>query len=73
MSGERGQEDQVNAESQTVSIFEIENNVARITLNRPAAMNALNPDLRWELSQHFDEVERNDVNPGAIIGHGTVK
>ncbi len=50
----------MNAESQTVSIFEIENNVARITLNRPAAMNALNPDLRWELSQHFDEVERND-------------
>ena len=23
-------------------------------------MNSLNPQLRWELSQHFDEVERND-------------
>ena len=23
-------------------------------------MNSLNPELRWELSQHYDEVERND-------------
>ena len=43
-----------------VSTFEIEGHVATITLNRPDAMNALNPDLRWSLSQHFDEVERND-------------
>ncbi len=44
----------------TVSEFEVADHVARITLNRPEAMNSLNPDLRWELSQHFDEVERND-------------
>ena len=43
-----------------VTTFEIEGHVATITLNRPDAMNALNPDLRWSLSQHFDEVERND-------------
>lgn len=43
-----------------VSKFEIEGRVAWITLNRPEAMNSLNPRLRWELSMHFDEVERND-------------
>jgi enoyl-CoA hydratase/carnithine racemase len=50
----------MGAEHQTVSKFEVEDHVARITLNRPAAMNSLNPELRWELSQHWDEVERND-------------
>ena len=43
-----------------VSQFEREGHVARITLDRPEALNSLNPDLRWELSQHFDEVEKND-------------
>jgi len=31
-----------------------------ITLNRPEAMNSLNPEIRWQLSAHLDEVERND-------------
>lgn len=43
-----------------VTNFEIRDRVAYITLNRPKAMNALNPELRWELSKHFDEVESND-------------
>jgi len=43
-----------------VSQFEVRDRVAWITLNRPEAMNSLNPALRWELSQHFDEVEAND-------------
>ena len=43
-----------------VSQFELEGHVARITLERPESLNSLNPDLRWELSQHFDEVENND-------------
>jgi len=50
----------MSTSTQNLSLFEIDGHVARITLNRPAAMNALNPELRWELSQHFDEVERND-------------
>ena len=50
----------MGAEHQNVSTFEVDGHVARITLNRPASMNALNPELRWELSQHWDEVERND-------------
>ncbi len=45
---------------QTVTIFEVRDHVAWITLNRPAAMNSMNPELRWELSRHWDEVERND-------------
>jgi len=44
----------------TVTRFEVNGHVATITLNRPEAMNSLNPDLRFALSQHFDEVERND-------------
>ena len=43
-----------------VTRFEIKGRVATITLNRPEAMNALNPELRFALSQHFDEVEHND-------------
>ncbi|XOV88661.1 MAG: enoyl-CoA hydratase-related protein [Pseudomonadota bacterium] len=42
------------------SRFEVDGHVAWITLDRPEAMNSLNPQLRWELSQHFDEVEKND-------------
>ena len=43
-----------------ITEFTVENHVATITLNRPEAMNALNPELRYALSQHFDEVEAND-------------
>jgi crotonobetainyl-CoA hydratase/dehydration protein DpgD len=43
-----------------VTQFSVNGHVATITLNRPEAMNALNPDLRFALSQHFDEVEHND-------------
>jgi enoyl-CoA hydratase/carnithine racemase len=43
-----------------VTQFSVTGNVAQITLNRPEAMNSLNPELRFALSQHFDEVERND-------------
>ncbi len=43
-----------------VTEFQVDNHVAYITLNRPEAMNALNPELRWAMSQHFDEVAMND-------------
>lgn len=42
------------------TLFEIRDKVAWITLNRPKALNSLNPELRWQLSQHMDEVESND-------------
>ena len=42
------------------TLFEIRDRCAWITLNRPAAMNSLNPELRWQLSQHLDEIETND-------------
>ena len=44
----------------SVSKFVVREHVAYITLNRPAALNALNPELRWTLSQHFDRVENDD-------------
>ena len=40
--------------------FEVDGHVARITLNRPEAMNSQNPELRYALSRRFDEVEAND-------------
>ncbi|MDC6449459.1 enoyl-CoA hydratase-related protein [Pseudomonadales bacterium] len=40
--------------------FEVKDKVAWITLNRPAAMNSINPGLRWQLSEHLNEVENND-------------
>ena len=50
----------VGEKNQTVTTFEVRDHVARISLNRPEAMNSMNPDLRWEPSQHWDEVEAND-------------
>ena len=53
------------------TIFEIEGKVAWITLNRPKALNSLNPELRWQLSQHLDEVENNDdIWIAVITGSG---
>ncbi|MCZ6616929.1 MAG: enoyl-CoA hydratase-related protein [Gammaproteobacteria bacterium] len=43
-----------------VTNFEVRDRVAYLTLNRPKAMNSLNPELRWALSKHFDEIESND-------------
>ncbi len=51
----------------TTTTWKLEGHVATITLNRPEAMNALNPQLRWELSQRFDEVERNEEIWLAVI------
>ena len=42
------------------TLFEVIDKVAWITLNRPKALNSLNPELRWQLSQHMDEVENNE-------------
>jgi crotonobetainyl-CoA hydratase/dehydration protein DpgD len=43
-----------------ITEFSVTDHVAHITLNRPEAMNALNPELRYALSVHFDEVANND-------------
>lgn len=55
----------------SVSEFLVRGHVAYVTLNRPEAMNALNPELRWSLSQHFDEIEQNeDIWLAVITGAG---
>ena len=51
--------------------FDVQNHVAWITLNRPHVMNALNIELKWQLSQHLDEVERReDIWVAVITGAG---
>jgi enoyl-CoA hydratase len=48
-------------------IFEVEDKIALITLNRPKALNALNDDLLKEINGALDEVESNAAIKGAII------
>ena len=40
--------------------FEVKDRCAWITLNRPDSLNALNIELRWQLSRHIDTVEADD-------------
>ncbi|MBL6689673.1 MAG: enoyl-CoA hydratase/isomerase family protein [Pseudomonadales bacterium] len=40
--------------------FEVKDRCAWITLNRPDSLNALNIELRWQLSRHLDTVEADD-------------
>ncbi len=55
---------------QTV-LFEVENQVALITLNRPKRHNAINQALLCQLYDHIETVSRNDDIRAAIItGNG---
>ncbi|MDP6736670.1 MAG: enoyl-CoA hydratase-related protein [Nitrospinaceae bacterium] len=47
-------------EQKKYTLFEVRDRVAYITLNRPEVRNCLGPFVSWELSQHLDEIERND-------------
>ena len=48
-------------------LFETKDHIARITLNRPDAMNAMNTPLYGELQQAFTEVKDNDDIRVAIL------
>lgn len=48
-------------------LFEVEENIAVITINRPDKMNALNADVIKELSAAIEEVEGNSAIRSAII------
>ena len=53
------------------TLFEVRDRCAWITLNRPEALNSLNPELRWQLSQHLDQVEADeDIWLTVITGAG---
>lgn len=55
----------------SVTEFEVDGHVARITLNRPEAMNSLNPEIRWELSKRWDTVEEDpDIWVAIVTGAG---
>ncbi len=54
-----------------VTRFEVRDRVAWITLDRPQAMNSLNPDLRLALSEHWDTVENDpDIWLAVVTGAG---
>jgi len=46
-------------------IFECQDGIAKITLNRPEVMNALDPVTYDEITQAFGEIERD---PGIVVG-----
>lgn len=48
-------------------LFEVEENIAIITINRPEKLNALNADVIKELNAAIDTVENNDDILSAII------
>ncbi|MBT6893165.1 MAG: enoyl-CoA hydratase/isomerase family protein, partial [Gammaproteobacteria bacterium] len=53
------------------TLFKVRDRCAWITLNRPEALNSLNPELRWQLSQHLDQVESDeDIWLTVITGAG---
>lgn len=52
-------------------IFDRRDGVATITLNRPEVMNALDPQTYTEITEAFNEIERDpDVRVGVITGAG---
>ena len=52
--------------------YAVENNIARITINRPEAMNALNPTVVGQLKEKFDMAEA-DPSVKAIAFYGAGK
>ena len=51
--------------------YEVRNRIARITMNRPDKLNAINPEMRASLFEAFEDVERNpDVWVAIITGTG---
>lgn len=54
-----------------VVVFEVENGVAKVTLNRPDALNALNMQLKSELADAWREIdERDDIRSVLLTGAG---
>lgn len=53
------------------AIYEKEGKIARIILNRPEKLNALNASLRWDIVRCIDMIEEDDnVLVGIIKGNG---
>ena len=53
--------------------FEVQDHVALITLNRPAARNALNPELAARLADAWERVrDDDDIRVAILTGTGTV-
>lgn len=52
-------------------IFECADGIAKITLNRPEVLNALDPETYAEITEAFGEIERDDgIRVGIVTGAG---
>ena len=52
-------------------VYETKERVALLTLNRPRVLNALNSDLRWELSKAYQDFEDDsELWVGIVAGAG---
>lgn len=48
-------------------LFDVQEHVATLTLNRPAAMNAIDPELRAELREAWHQVQHNDQIRAVVL------
>jgi enoyl-CoA hydratase len=51
-------------------LYETRDRIAHIQINRPKAMNSLNPDLMAELSARFQEADADDDNVSVVVLSG---
>ncbi len=51
-------------------LYEVRDRIAHIQINRPDAMNSLNPDLMAELSVRFQEADADDDNVSVVVLSG---
>ena len=54
-------------------LYEVRDRIAHIQINRPEAMNSLNPDLMAELSARFQEADADDDNVSVVVLSGVGK
>ena len=51
-------------------VYDVEDRIARIQINRPKAMNAIHPDLMAELSEVLREADRDDDRVSVVVLSG---
>ena len=56
------------------AIFEIRDNVAIVTLNRPEALNSLNTAIHRDVGACWEEINNNDeIKAAVVVGSGRWK
>lgn len=54
-------------------LYDVQDRIAHIRINRPTAMNAMHPDLMGELSDRLKQADADDENVSVVVMSGTGK